>query len=205
MRKIIDYIFPHLCLSCNEIIDIFGLCDKCNAQITYLDHIEHGNSFKYHISCTIYQGLIRQLIINYKSYSDRILSYFFAEMLFNKINKYHFNFDYIAAVPAHFIKIIKRGFNQVQDIVNILSKKLNKKVLYIYKKVNNPSQVGKTFIERQKNVKDIFYLEQDLKKNNVLLIDDVYTTGSTINSCSLELLKNNVHHIYALTIAKVIA
>lgn len=204
MCKIIDYIFPHLCLSCNEMIDTFGICKKCNAEIAYLDNIEYGNSFKYHISCTIYRGLIRQLIINYKSYSDRILSYFFAEMLFNKINKYHFNFDYIAAVPAHFIKVIKRGFNQVQDIVNILSKKLNIKVLFIYKKVNNSSQVGKTFIERQENVKNIFHLDKDLTKQNILLIDDVYTTGSTLNSCSLELLKNNVNHIYAFTIAKVI-
>lgn len=220
MQFIIDYLFPHLCLCCMCIVQSYGLCVSCYDKIQYIEngciwcghisHTEHfcigqNKHFTYHQSCVVYKTVIKKLIMQYKSQNDRIICKFFASLIVRKIKLSNIeNLDYITAVPLHWMRLLKRGFNQVQSIVNIIAHTLNLNILLMKRLKNNASQRGKDYNARQENVKNIFQLDKDLCGKNVVLIDDVYTTGATINSCAYELKCKGAGNIYAFTIAKVI-
>jgi len=96
-------------------------------------------------------------------------------------------------VPLHPKKLKKRGYNQLTTFGESLSKILD--IPYIdtllIRKSITDSQTHKSRIDRFKNVKEIFYLTDTsfLKNKHILLIDDVITTGATIEACALELLR----------------
>ncbi len=95
--------------------------------------------------------------------------------------------DVIIPVPLHPAKLQKRGYNQSLSIAlgiqEVLNCQLNNEVLL--RKVNTDTQTRKTKFERWENVKDIFGIENktSLENKHVLLVDDVITTGSTIEGC----------------------
>jgi ComF family protein len=96
--------------------------------------------------------------------------------------------DTIIPVPLHPRKLKKRGFNQAELIARGLGESLEKPVdsNNLYRKVANPTQTKKNRIERWENVSGIFDLKSPEKAENkhILLVDDVLTTGSTLEACA---------------------
>ncbi len=117
------------------------------------------------------------------------------------------NYDIIISVPISKKRYKQRGYNQSLLIAKELSKKLDLKLvkncLYKNKNIVEQSKLGRE--KRMENVKGVYKIRNSEILNNkkILLIDDIYTTGSTVNECCKTLIYNaNIKEIGVLTIAK---
>jgi ComF family protein len=140
----------------------------------------------------LYDGVVRNLIHGLKYDSLTKLAPYIAELIYHE-HKNLSNYDYIVPVPLHRIKKKERGFNQSELITKFLCiysgcryhTNLVKRIRY------TETQTLKSHNERMKNLNLAFSLNEkaDFKNKKILLIDDVITTGSTINMIA-QLLKN---------------
>jgi ComF family protein len=102
--------------------------------------------------------------------------------------------DFIIPVPLHKNKLKKRGYNQSEWIANGLSKsmKVPVKLDSLYRKSDSETQTKKSRYKRWENVGEIFGLaNNDLEGKRILLVDDVVTTGATIEACAQLLVEQN--------------
>jgi len=118
--------------------------------------------------------------------------------------------DLIIPVPLHWTRLFRRSYNQASLLSNVLGKETNIKTIpdALIRTRKTVSQGGLTKSERMKNIKGAFkanskYLS-DLKGRNILLIDDVFTTGATLVECTKVLKKAGANTIYLLTVARVV-
>jgi len=120
------------------------------------------------------------------------------------------NIDLMTIVPLHKKRLKKRKFNQVALIGKAMFKKSSSKFFLdiLLRTKNNISQVklGKT--QRERNLKNIFMLNEKyrdlVKGKNILLLDDVMTTGATLEHCAKVLKKSGVEKVFVLTVAKTV-
>ena len=111
--------------------------------------------------------------------------------------------DAIVPVPLHGSRLRKRGFNQAALFASALSKYSGFKYMDIAVRIR-PTQPQKKlgYAARRKNLKKAFKIRQnDVKLDTVLLVDDIYTTGSTLDELAGVFKDNGVKNIYALTIS----
>lgn len=228
---LIDYLYPHLCYSCKSIITQAGLCTQCWNKLKIPSHPQCticsfpfsyedsedsicGNCVKkrpkydkLYFLFEINEGS-KSLIHKFKYYDNQILAKFFAKLMTPLINDIIHEIDYLVPVPIHFRRLIKRKYNQSSILANEIHKITGLKVLNsgLCKTHNTKSQTNFSLTTRIKNVKNSFAvnpLYSDLINNcNILLIDDVYTSGATINECVRVLKKAGAKKLYILTIAR---
>ena len=101
-------------------------------------------------------------------------------------------------MPIHYRKMIKRGYNQAELIGRELGKALNIKVDsdYLIRALNTKPQKEMDKSRRKKNVENAFKITDNVVKyNKIILVDDIYTTGSTIDECAKVLLMAGVSEI----------
>lgn len=117
------------------------------------------------------------------------------------------SFDLILPVPLHIRRLRQRGFNQSLILARALAKKNKLALDFSTLKRKNPtrSQTGLDKKERGSNVRGAFrvFSPQKLKGKNVLIVDDVYTTGATLNECAKTLKKAGAAMVGAITLARV--
>ena len=115
------------------------------------------------------------------------------------------NCDCIIPIPLHWKKQKKRGYNQSDFIADGISEALKIPVLKtaVQRNSMNESQTRKNRFQRWQNVESIFSVAKadQLKNKNVLLVDDVMTTGSTLEACASEILKSNATSVSVATLA----
>ncbi|MEE9271826.1 MAG: ComF family protein [Robiginitomaculum sp.] len=118
--------------------------------------------------------------------------------------------DFIVPVPLHKARLRARKFNQSALLARALSKRANLpyETSLLLRLKNTASQSGKSFVGRKRNVQGAFRLavkkSAKLKGANVLLIDDVFTTGATLEACAHTLRRGGAAKIYALTLMRVV-
>lgn len=126
-----------------------------------------------------------------------------ASIMKEKLDTQDIHYDYILYVPLHKKRERKRGFNQSKVIAKYLGKIDDVKVLdCIYRQKNTTKLFKLANEERSKELKNafVFYNSINLCKNkNVLLVDDIFTTGSTANEISKMLKLRGVERIYVCT------
>ena len=116
------------------------------------------------------------------------------------------SYDIIIPVPIHKKRKHQRGYNQTEliarEIANNTNLQLENKVLFKQKNVISQSELSK--IDRKENIKNAFMIQniEKIKNKKVIIFDDIYTTGSTVNECSKILKLVGVKNIGILTIAK---
>lgn len=110
----------------------------------------------------------------------------------------------IVPVPLHRRRQIERGFNQsallARHLAAFTSVSLHEDTLLRIR--DTPPQVGKNYQERQENVVDSFQATRSLDGIDILLIDDVYTTGATLRACAHALRSAGARSVHALTLAR---
>ena len=209
-KSIINLFFPKVCSGCNSFLltNENVICTHCRHDIPLTNHhlIVDNDAFKkfygripvLHASALFYfhkKGIVQQLIHNlkYKGHEEigTILGEWYAEDL-KTINSLH-DIDQIIPVPLHGRKLKERGYNQVTAFGKALSSSLNVEynnsilVRNIYSKTQSKKNLlGRT--EGIENIFDVSFTDSDHNKH-FLLIDDVITTGSTLEACSRALLK----------------
>jgi ComF family protein len=116
--------------------------------------------------------------------------------------------DFIVPVPLHIRRLRERGFNQALLLARALGKRtrIPCRERALRKIKDTPFQTVLQGRERRRNLKGAFHVENkmEIKGNSILLVDDVYTTGTTVNECSRTLLKEGAERVVILTLARAI-
>lgn len=207
MEKILDIIFPKKCVNCGKISENW-VCDYCFSKISYgkIEYFEEGE-IKYLISLFSY-GEIRDKMLKFKFSDEAYIKNYFVELVVRneKIINVIKECDLIIPVPMYFLKKLKRGYNQSELIVYGIAKELNIKtnnnILIKYRNTRTQSLLN--LEERKNNLKDCFKVKnyKELECKNILLVDDIYTTGTTIRECIKQLKNSNCQSVSVLVIAK---
>ena len=224
--KILNFIYPPVCGICGKLNSDF-LCKKCEKILeseavfgvdkykkierkkeNIKNNFNNKKYFDEHLYIFLYQGIIRRIILKYKFQEEAYLYKTFVNFLlknenfFEKIEKY----DTIVPVPISKKRKKKRGYNQsellAKEIAYNTNLVLEKESLYKIKDIVEQSKLNKE--NRLKNIQGVYELvnKEKLNKKKILLIDDIYTTGSTVNECSKVLREAKPKKIGVLTLAK---
>ena len=200
LEALLDIIYPYdnKCIICG-VEGFLGICSKCKIEIKRVHQQEEIMAYGY------YGGVLKKLILNLKYHKSFIAGKVLADLLCQIIIEKKLSIDCICYVPISKDSLKKRGFNQCSVLAKNISSILDIPVIDCLVKVKETKEqklLGKE--ERMKNILDAFEIKnkEKLFKKNILLIDDVYTTGATINECKKNIEKCNINKIYLLTIAK---
>ena len=206
-------LFPPVCGICGK-LDKNSLCNKCkirlqkNALCKIENYKDTSSYFDEHIYLFQYTGEIRDTILKYKFNEKSYIYRTFLEFVKNneemcsQIKKY----DIIIPVPVSKKRFKQRGYNQSALIAKNLAKTLNidyKENVLVKIKDNKPqSEMGQD--ERKNNVKGVYTIKNKEKiyQKNILLVDDIFTTGNTVNECAKILIENLANNVGIFTIAK---
>ncbi len=165
-------------------------------------------SFSLHRSCFRYEGLIKEIILLYKYGRFRILGRDLANLilLFLVDNSIWDGLEVVVPVPLQARRQKERGFNQAEVIARYIGKTKGLPIASraIIKIKDTPPQASLEAKLRRENVKGAYKIGQKDKIRNkiVLLVDDVFTTGSTIEECSRILKEAGAREIRAITVAQ---
>lgn len=200
LEALLDIIYPYdnKCIICG-VEGFLGICSKCKSEIKRVHQQEEIMAYGY------YGGVLKKLILNLKYHKSFIAGKVLADLLCQIIIEKKLSIDCICYVPISKDSLKKRGFNQCSVLAKNISSILDIPVIDCLVKVKETKEqklLGKE--ERMKNILDAFEIKnkEKLFKKNIFLIDDVYTTGATINECKKNIEKCNINKIYLLTIAK---
>jgi ComF family protein len=200
--SILDFFFPPSCLLCSDYLnDELFVCPEC------LKNLElHSNENKSYLAVFAYNDSLKTLIHELK-YNDRpeigvILGSEMGKRLKEFIEPQNSVF---MPVPLHKKRLKKRGYNQSEKIceglAGIINIPVEKKLLA--RKVNNVSQTTLNAAGRSENVKGIFiYNDSELGKSvQILIVDDLITTGATTKEAISELKRNGFENFFCLSAA----
>lgn len=211
IKTIIDFIYPPKCIFCNDILKIGSkdlICEKCIYDFPILDNMffidkNNGNTG---FSIVKYNDIISQSIHRFKYNDNPEYAKIYAEIIFKYIIKYNFlsKIDCLTSVPIHHKKQKKRGFNQAELIALHFSQLTNipYKTLLIRTRNTLPqSQIE--FNKRYENLNNAFKIKEgeNIKNKKILIIDDIYTSGSTIKHCR-DILEQNGAEVLFLTFVR---
>ncbi len=207
INKLLDFIYPNKCIFCEDIIPMGeekDICKYCYMDINFINDDKEPN-----LSVFYYDDITRFSILRLKYYNQSQYAKVFAKMMYNKLEKFDIDkYDYIVAVPMYIKKKKKRGYDQAELIAQELSKlcKIPFEKNNLIRIKNTLPQSKVSFEDRAKNVKDVFKVinKGNIKDKNILLIDDIYTTGNTINYCAIELKAAGANNICYFTLSKVL-
>jgi ComF family protein len=200
-------LFPKLCEGCNSpLIKGEGvLCLQCESFLPFTNyhHLPDNETalrlsgrvpFRYATSLAYFtqHGLLQHLIHGLKYKDRRQTGVFLGKELGKVIAKLNWEIDAVIPVPLHQKKEAKRGFNQAAFIAEGIGSVLTLPVLQNVVIRNRPteSQTDKTREQRIENVSKAFEVRKPelIKGKHLLIVDDVLTTGATLESCALSLL-----------------
>ena len=210
-QKILQLIYPPTCSICKAPSQEY-LCKKCQKKLNQIELLSQENAINnYFDECIhgfIYEGIIRKLILQYKfehkPYIYRTFINFFKknEKLYLLFKKY----DIIVPVPISKNRYKFRGYNQssllAKEFAGIFDLDFEGNILIKIK--NNPKQSTLSQEERFLNTQGVYKINKNAKiiNKNILLLDDVFTTGATCNECAKVLKEAGAGKVGVFTIAK---
>ena len=194
---------PSYCLCCGRFFEALEephLCQDC---------LQKRPPFSYHRSCGKYKGKLKDIILLYKYRHFQVLGKDLARFVYRALGREEeiwWKVDAVIPVPLHPKRKKERGFNQAQIIAKELAriKGIELREQLLVKIKNVPPQTSLRVEERVENVSGAFAMAggEKIRGKGVLLVDDVYTTGSTIRECSSVLRNAGVKEVKALTVAQ---
>ncbi len=229
LDRISNWLFPDdfVCICCgNEISKYsrYGVCDKCMKELPFIGNsaceICGARVIADSIICTDCKRTARVFERNYSvlSYTDqavrlihmlkysnaRYLAKYLGNMLYDKFLLINPNIDYIIPVPIHSNRRNQRGYNQTELMLNSFVNHIDKVATDILERtIDTPNQARLTKSERKENIKGSIRVVDKLriKGKSILLVDDVLTSGATMDECAKVLFKAGASHVIAMTLA----
>lgn len=228
-RPVVDFILPPTCGLCREVVaETAALCPACWRSVTFIAApwcascgVPFGVETPADALCTLclaepppyskarsaldYDEVCRKLVGKFK-YSDQTnLLPTFAPWLLRAAREL-LPVDVVIPVPLHRWRLLKRKYNQSALLAQAVGEELGLPVelLTLQRMRHTKPQVGMKREERLKNVRDAFVVTGNVKGKTVLLVDDVLTTGATLEACSTALLEAGAAEVRVLTLARVI-
>lgn len=218
-----DIVMPKGKLVCDSCKDILiplqePLCYKCGRQIIsasaeYCETCSNYNfNFDRAFSLLPYNHTAKVSLSNFKYKGRREFAEYYADILYKHFETVisKLNITAVIPVPIHNKRLKIRGYNQAELIAEILAQKLKLPHIsdYLIRSKNTLAQKNLDPISRRKNLKEAFEINKNsqyynMLLKNVLLIDDIYTTGSTADACSTALKDSGIKKVYVLCVASV--
>lgn len=204
--KRIDFISAPFCKKCGMPLE--NTNQKNNKKILCGACIKNKNEiFRMQRFAIKYNDMSKNMILGFKFLDKTENAKIFAKWLhFAAKDIYEEGIDIIIPVPLHFKRLIKRKYNQSALLAKELSKISNIKVEYsaLKRAKNNRPQVEFSGRARKQNVKNVFTISNSnkIEGKRILLVDDVYTTGSTMKECAKSLKKVGAKSVDFITIAR---
>ena len=205
----INFIYPMECAFCGRKINEGYTCGKCLNIIEYYHEkvnvcTDKNVQCDKIISIIPYDGFMKEKILQYKFHGAKYLAPAFAELIALKFNKHNINCDLITSVPISDKRLKERGYNQSDLIAKYLSKFTKKyyKKDILLKTKNNLRQSELNLNERKENVKDAYSIKniEIVKDRRIVLVDDIFTTGATLNECAKVLKCAEAKEVIGLTV-----
>ena len=207
-----------ICPSCHKAIRPVRppYCPRCGLPVPSGDGAGHLCGpclqerwhFEIHRTSGLYEGTLKEAIHRFKYGGAFPLLRVFGDLLQPNLQALSQDYpvDVMIPVPLHIRRLRERGFNQALLLVKELSKRTG--IPYeerALKKVKDtPVQIALKKRERRKNLKGAFQVkdQEAIQGKAVMLVDDVYTTGATVNECSRALLRAGARRVAVLTVAR---
>ena len=228
-NRLLDFVLPPICPICKQPVwTNHGLCPDCFKSLQFITEPcckACGRPFPFNIlgeqtcakclsnpplfhralSVVVYDDTSKKLILPFK-HGDRLeLTPLMAKLMAQRGKDLIEEADLILPVPLHRLRLLKRKYNQAALLAKQLAQQFHKSYRPdgLNRIRSTPKQGKLTPEERRKNVANAFKINHHLsvQGKNVLLIDDVLTTGATANECSKILLKAGAKQVCILTFA----
>jgi ComF family protein len=208
--------FP-VCDSCrsNLAVNAKDVCPRCAASVGPFANVDNGcpsckkQTFRFSQAIRLgpYDGHLRHAILRMKHPAGEriaeIVGAFWAG--YSKSLLQSLQVDAIVPIPLHWWRRWRRGYNQSEVLAQALASGLGLpcRTDWLRRVRNTPRQVGQTAAKRRENVRNAFQARrhQELKKRNILLVDDVITTGSTVNDAARALRDAGAARVVAAVLA----
>jgi len=229
VRSLLNIFYPNFCFICKRYLHIDGelICDFCWQAIkrntppfcqrcgVHISKNKCSNCSKklFHFdrlwSACIYEGVVSELIYLFKYRGYDFLGKKLSKILIDFIKEFNIPInlvDLIIPIPLHPKKLREREFNQSEILAEELAKEFNLKLSLrnLARTRDTKPQVLLPENKRLQNVKDAFDVKEEVEFQNkdILLIDDVSTTGSTLSEASYILKKAGAKGVFCLTLAR---
>ena len=184
------------CKVCGTILKSSNICNNCSTNKREFDIAR---------SVCVYDGMIAMMMASYKYHNKPYICSTFGEMLARKYNNLGWKVDCVIAVPITKKRKKQRGFNQAQLMAEKFCKKTGLPLLedVLIKTKENEHQAALGFKERQENIKESYKIinKRKIAGKNILIIDDVLTTGATTGACAHVLKEAKAKSVSVLCVA----
>lgn len=224
INRVFQFLYPRQCLVCRApVVDVmlcnhcyieaeryYQYCDRCGSDLLPGLHCISCNDeenclidryiFAYQYSYAMREAII-QLKFNHKMHMVRVIKELMQSVLEEHSHLWD-EIDYIVSMPVDRVRLAGRGFNHMLEIALCLQEYIGKPVVHdvLYKKAFSIPQSNLSKKERSYNLVDAF--ECKMTQGNILLLDDVMTTGKTLQFAAKVLKKAGAQSITSLILAK---
>lgn len=205
----VDPIRSGFCSRCGELLPVnggpassangLGVCGRCQVQTPSFDALR---------SYATFDGPLRDAIHRLKYQQDIGLGESLSKHLIELYNQLKWDIDLVVPVPLNVKRMQERGYNQSDLLGRPLAYAIQKpyRTNVLHRNRDTRSQVGLSAAERQQNVHGAFSARTDqVKGRAILVIDDVTTTGSTINACAQALRDAGASAVFGITLARALS
>ncbi len=216
----LDIFFPNHCPGCERVIAWNKcFCDDCEGKLEYIEDYtwkeifpskinDEPIAFDYANALLYYEGTAKNSVLALKSRGASKFAEYAAERLALKLESDEVkDIDLITAVPMNRRKELSRGYNQAEIFANAMSGQIGKPCDFtlIQRSHSKKAQHELSEEERLKAAEANYHIvdsNQKLDARNVLLCDDIFTTGATVNRCAELLKQMGAKKVYVLTICR---
>jgi len=191
------------CSCCGKFFESYG-----EPHICY-DCLKKRPEFSMHRSCDLYRGRLKDLILLFKYHHYKELGKDLADYMCKSLAQYEdlwWDLEAVVPVPLHKKRKKERGFNQSYELAKYIAEIKGLEIFrdVLIKKFNVPPQTSLSAEQRILNNKGAYEVchSEKIKGKIILLVDDVYTTGSTIKECTSVLMRSGAKEVRAATLAQ---
>ncbi len=223
---LLDILYPneYRCVFCGKEDGGYGICDKCKAKLPYItgntckvcgvnlssgdvciECKSAGHKFEKCFCAMKYAGRPKHALQKFKLAGFKYIGFALSGLLEEYFNSIDIPFDMIIPVPNHPNRLKERKFNHLDIMLDKISKSYGRVYKDILVRVKDtPHQTGLDREHRISNLHSAFKVTDKAKVKHkiILLVDDIFTTGSTLDECAKTLLKAGAYKVFAMCLCR---
>lgn len=225
LQDLLSLLFPEVCYTCDDALARGEkyICTDCAVKLPYTDHHLHGATelnplqqrfwgkvpVRFAFSYLYFRpkGRVQRLLHRLKYKGAHELGEYIGKRYGALLSDHHYadQFDLILPVPLHRLKLRRRGYNQSDSFAKGLSEamQVDWSGSVLVRNTDTSTQTKKSRLDRWQNVEKVFEVKRpdQVKGKRILLVDDVLTTGATLEACAVVLLESGCSEVSVVTIA----